>query len=70
MRSTAPTHPATPDQPVPDGTAGPTAGPAHLRRRRALRGAAALLAAAGLVGGTLVAPATAGAPTALPGAPA
>ncbi|MFC4615804.1 serine hydrolase domain-containing protein [Cellulomonas algicola] len=69
MRSTAPTHPATPDQPVPEGTPS-TAGPGPLRHRRALRGAAALLAAGALVGGTLVAPATAGAPTATTGAPA
>ncbi|WP_273652664.1 serine hydrolase domain-containing protein [Cellulomonas fimi] len=68
MRSTAPTHPATPDLPVPEGTSASSgSGPRH--RRRVLRGAAALLAAGALVGGTLVAPATAGAPTTT-GAPA
>ncbi|WP_218022736.1 hypothetical protein, partial [Cellulomonas biazotea] len=67
MRSTAPTQPATPDQPVPDGTpradgsdgADDRSLGAVPRRRRALRGAAALLAAGALVGGTLVAPAVA-----------
>lgn len=91
---TAPTHPATPDQPVPDGTDGSTtaasgagttsapAGPGHRsdrthlspgkvgadrsqhpRSRRALRGAAALVAAGALVGGTLVTTVAAAAPT-------
>lgn len=80
MRSTGPTHPTTPDLPVPDGTArdsaaaGSTAVPDLHRerssRRRALRGAGALLAAGALVGGTLVAPAVATTPTTDPRGPA